>query len=210
MSGAEARARVLRGALDCVTAHGFAGTTVADVARAAGVSRASVYRWFPGGRDEIFAATVAAEVGRFYAEMAAVVADAPDLAGTVERALAFAHRAIRDHGALQALLAAEPERLLGLLDRQHEAALGWVTDHLRPVLAAEAAAGRVRPGVDLDRAARFVATVGISVMTTPGRCDLGDPAAVRAFVRDELLAGIMVRPGGCAVRDPGVTPTGPS
>jgi len=195
VSSPEARARVLRGALDCVTRQGFAGTTVTDVARAAGVSRASVYRWFPGGRDEIFAATVAAEVARFYGAMAAAVADAPDLATTVERALGFAHRELRANAALQALLATEPEPLLRFLDHEYAATLGWVTDHLRSVLAAEAAAGRVRPGVDLDQAAGFVATVGISVMATPGRCDLADPAAVATFVRQELLAGILVGPG---------------
>lgn len=195
MSSPEARARVLQGALDCVARQGFAGTTVTDVARAAGVSRATVYRWFPGGRDEIFRATVAAEVARFYGAMAAAVADAPDLATTVERALAFAHRELRGNAALQTLLETEPEPLLRFLDHAYPATLGWVTDHLRSVLGAEAVAGRVRPGVDLDQAAGFVATVGISVMATPGRCDLADPVAVAAFVRQELLAGILVGSG---------------
>jgi len=64
----------------------------------------------------------------------------------------------------------------------------YISDYLRPVLAAEEAAGRLRPGVDVDHAADFLARMGLSLIGSPGRWDLEDPAAVRTLVRTELLA----------------------
>ena len=184
--------RVLAAAYRCVARYGFAKTTVEDVAREAGSSRATVYRWFPGGRDELFTAMVAWEMRRFFVEMAAAVGDVTDFAGVVESALVFAHREIRDHAALQKMLATEPERLLGFMTREQERILSAVIAYLRPKLDAEAAAGRVRPGVDLDAATRYVATMGLSLMATPGRFDLEDPAVVHDLVRRELLGGILI------------------
>jgi AcrR family transcriptional regulator len=190
------RTRVLRGAFECVARYGFAKTTMEDVARAAGSSRATVYRLFPGGRDELFSAMVAWEMDRFFRDMAAAVSGAGDFAEVVERALVFAHRGIRDHAALQKVLATEPDRLLGFMTRENQRILHAVVAYLRPLLLAEATAGRVRPGVDLDEATRYVATMGLSLMSTPGRFDLEDPVARRDLVRRELLGGILVTPDG--------------
>jgi AcrR family transcriptional regulator len=190
---------VLEAAYACVARFGFAKTTMEDVAREAGSSRATVYRLFPGGRDELFSAMVAWEMDRFFVDLAVAVRGADDFAGTVEAALVFAHREIRTHAALQKVLATEPERLLGFMTREQERILVAVVAYLRPIVGAEAAAGRVAPDVDLDEATRFVATMGLSLMATPGRYDLDDPRVVHDLVRRELLGGIL--------RDP--VPSGP-
>jgi len=46
-----AETEVLGATVECVARWGLSKTTLDDVARAAGVSRATVYRLFPGGRD---------------------------------------------------------------------------------------------------------------------------------------------------------------
>jgi AraC-like DNA-binding protein len=43
------RVRIIDATLACLARHGTAKTTVDDIARQAGVSRATVYRAFPGG-----------------------------------------------------------------------------------------------------------------------------------------------------------------
>ncbi|MGH9080390.1 MAG: helix-turn-helix domain-containing protein, partial [Acidimicrobiales bacterium] len=58
------RVRVIDATLDCLALHGTAKTTVDDIARRAGVSRATVYRAFPGGRDEMLSAVVDTEMAR--------------------------------------------------------------------------------------------------------------------------------------------------
>src|SRR3954467_1839147 len=53
------RDRVLAAAYTCVTRFGLAKTTIEDVVKESSVSRATIYRHFPGGRDELLQATVA-------------------------------------------------------------------------------------------------------------------------------------------------------
>ena len=57
----------------CLARYGTAKTTVDDIARQAGVSRATIYRVFPGGRDEILAAVVDTEVARLFSALGACV-----------------------------------------------------------------------------------------------------------------------------------------
>jgi AcrR family transcriptional regulator len=189
--GGDVRERVLEAAYASVSQYGMAKTTVEDVARAAGLSRATLYRMFPGGRDELFAAMVGREMDHFFVRLAEAVGDAPDFASVLETALVHAHREIAHHSVLQMVLATEPERLLPMMTVEEIRIQEEVVDYLRPLLEREVAAGRVRPGVDLDRAVRYVASMGLSIMATPGSVDLDDPDAVRRLVRDELLGGIL-------------------
>ena len=50
----------------CLAHQGTAKTTVDDIAREAGISRATVYRVFPGGKGEILAAVVDTEMARLF------------------------------------------------------------------------------------------------------------------------------------------------
>ena len=52
------RQRILEATYACVARWGLSKTTVEDAAREAGLSRATVYRYFPGGRDELIDAVV--------------------------------------------------------------------------------------------------------------------------------------------------------
>lgn len=191
------RERVLTGAYECVGRFGMGKTTIDDVARVSGVSRATIYRLFPGGRDQLLRETVGWEMNHFFARLAEAVADAPDLEHRLERGLAFARRSVLEHAVLQRVLQTEPDLLLPLMTVEQHRVLGYITAYLRPLLEAEEQAGRVRPGVDLDAAADYVARMLLSLIGAPGRWDLTDPDAVRRLVRTELLGGIL------AVADPG-------
>jgi AcrR family transcriptional regulator len=190
----EVRERVLVATYACVARYGLAKTTIDDVAKESGVSRATIYRLF-GGRDELLLETVGWEMNRFFVRLAEAVADAPDLAGRLEVGLTFAHRAIREHDVLQKVLVTEPDRLLPLLTIEQHRVLGYVHDYLRPLLDEEDAAGRLRPGLDRDETAEYLARMVLSLIASPGRHDLEDPDAVRELVRRELLGGIVVAHG---------------
>src|SRR5262249_12861246 len=84
----------------------------------------------------------------------------------------------------------EPERLLPLLTTESAKTLPFIADFLQPYLRREAEAGRVRPGVDLDRAAEYLARAILSLIGAPGRWDLDDPVQVAHLVEVELLGGI--------------------
>ena len=57
------------GAWRCIARWGVAKTTLDDIAREAGVSRATVYRTLPGGKDRLLAVVLDHEVGRFFHEV---------------------------------------------------------------------------------------------------------------------------------------------
>src|ERR1700692_1311222 len=74
-----ARVRIIDGALACIARQGVAKTTLDDVARAAGCSRATVYRVFPGGKDGVLGAVFDTEVARFFSALAVCMGEATDL-----------------------------------------------------------------------------------------------------------------------------------
>jgi AcrR family transcriptional regulator len=188
----EPRERVLAATYACVARFGMGKTTVEDVVKESAVSRASIYRLFPGGKDQLLRETVGWEMNRFFARLAEEVYDAPDFASLLERGLVFAHRAIQDHEVLRKVLETEPERLLPLITVEQHRVLDFITAFLLPYLEREQRASRVRPGVDLPAASDFVARIVLSLIGSPGRWDMDDPDQVRVLVREEMLGGILV------------------
>jgi len=188
----EPRERVLAATYACVARFGMGKTTVEDVVKESGVSRASIYRLFPGGKDQLLRETVGWEMNHFFARLAEAVYDAPDFASLLEEGLVFAHRSIQEHEVLRKVLETEPERLLPLITVEQHRVLDFITAFLLPYLEREQRAGRVRPGVDLDAATEYVARLVLSLIGSPGRWDMDDPEQVRVLVREELLGGILV------------------
>jgi AcrR family transcriptional regulator len=182
----EVRERLLQATYDCVARWGLAKTTVEDAARAAGVSRATVYRYFPGGRDELISAVVGWEFARFFLRLYDEVHDADTLEEVMERGLTFAHNAILEHEVLQRILQTEPEILLPRLTVEANETHKLVGAFLAPYLARHGMA----EGDELDAAADFLARMVLSYIGSPGRWDLNDPEQVARLVRAELLAGI--------------------
>jgi AcrR family transcriptional regulator len=185
------RDRVLAAAYTCVTRFGLVKTTIDDVVKESGVSRATIYRQFPGGRDELLQATVAWEIARYFSQLADAVRDAPDLPHLLEDGLVFARRSVESHEVLQKMLVTEPERLLPLLTTEAGKTLPFIAAFLHPYLVREREAGRLRDGVDLDRAADYLARGILALIGEAGRWDFEDPAQVRDVVRNELLGGIV-------------------
>jgi len=185
------RERLLEAAYACVARFGLGKTTVEDVVKQSGVSRATVYRVFPGGKDELLREVVGWEMGRFFGALAESVAGAPDFASLVEEGLVFARRAVGEHEVLQKILVTEPEKLLPLMTTEQHRPLRFITAYLVPFLEREQREGRLRPGLDQAAAADFVARMLLSLIGSPGRWNLDDPAAVHRLVREDLLVGVL-------------------
>lgn len=180
------RERILEASYECVAKQGISGTSIEDVARAAQISRATIYRYFPGGRDELMAAVIGWETERFFARLAVEIASAPDNETMLVDALYYGHRAIEEHSVLQKVLAAEPGLLLPRLTA--------VTYELMAVLRAfivQRLAGSLPDGVEPVEAGEYVARMLLSFMASPGRWDLSDREQVRTLVRSELMAGFV-------------------
>lgn len=184
-----ARERLLEAAYACVARFGMAKTTIDDVAKQSGVSRATIYRLFRGGRDELLREVVAWEAGRFMDRLAEAVAGAPDLASLLEEALRFAHRALLEHEVLQKVLATEPDRLLPALTVDQRP-LAIAVAFLAPYVDRAGELGAIRPDVNRAEATEYIARMLLSLAASPGGFDLADPDQVRRAVREQVLGGV--------------------
>ena len=131
----ELGARMLDATITCLARFGVAKTTIDDVAREAGCSRATVYRYFAGR-----GALVAAAVDRELAQLTAAVIAAADATDTLEDAIVAmfvtAARFVTAHEALQRALALEPEVVLPSLSFEGADHLfAEATDRLAPAFA---------------------------------------------------------------------------
>src|SRR5262245_11957892 len=66
----DVRERIVNAAEGCFARYGVGKTTVEDIAAAAGLSRATVYRSFAGGRDEVILAVLLRDLRRFLDRLA--------------------------------------------------------------------------------------------------------------------------------------------
>ncbi len=187
------RVRIVDATVACLARQGLTKTTLEDVAAAAGLSRATVYRVFPGGRDAIFAATVDTELARVFSELAVAMGEASDLEGVLVAGIVGAARRLREHAAIGFLLAHEPGVLLSQLcfDRM-ERVLAVASTLAAPFLA------RWLEPDQAARAAEWAARIVLSYLAAPGQ------GTVEVTDRDDVarLVGRFVLPGVLALRAP--------
>jgi AcrR family transcriptional regulator len=156
----DTRARIMDAAFRAVSTFGLSRFTMEDVAREAGLSRQSVYRYFDS-KDALVTELVYREEEAFLAGARAAYAHHDDLERAIEEAVLFCLQLARRHPLLDRLLASEPEVLLPYLTA------GGVLDHARVVMEELAQSW---PGVDTaiaHRAADLSARAILSYALTP-------------------------------------------
>lgn len=176
--------RVVAAALECFGRWGIAKTTAEDIAREAGVSRATVYRSFPGGKGAILATVGHREIGRLIDAVLGAVDDAPDLEAMLTQGIVTAAVELREHHALNFLIRHEPEAVLPYLafDRL-DTALTLTRTTCAPVVARF-----VRPDVAAELV-EWATRMVLSLTFAPGSIDPTDPEHVGRMVRRLLLPG---------------------
>lgn len=180
------RVRVVDAALRCIAQAGTAKTTLDDVAREAGMSRATVYRVFPGGKEAVLQAVVETETARLFSELGAVMGDADDLEQLLVEGIVGAARHLTGHDALSYLLAHEPGRILPhLAFAGMDRLLAVASDFAAPFL------GRWLAPEDALRSAEWAVRILVSHLVCPDEdADLTDRAAVRRLVATFVIPGI--------------------
>ena len=179
--------RVADAALACIADHGVRAVTVERIAVEAGVSRASVYRWFPGGRSDVLLAAGALEMARFFAELEPRLASADTLDDVLAEGLSTTVTFLRGSKPLQALLEHEPELVLPHLafDR-----MGTAFE-----VAAEVAMHHVHRFLgdpDARRAIELVARLALShTMSPTADLDMADVAVARRLVHRFVTPGLV-------------------
>jgi len=178
-----AEERALDAAKVCCERWGFDRVTVDDIAAEAGISRATLYRLFPGGKDVLFEALRARENTRFFDDLDTHVAAADDLEELIVSILVEATNALRADEHLQIMLASRPGEILHTISVEDlpsiiDVAAAYLTPKVAPFIGVEQAA----------ELAEWLTRVVLSFFFSPSRrFDLGDPLQARTFTRRYVL-----------------------
>jgi AcrR family transcriptional regulator len=178
--------RVIEAALRCIARWGVAKTTVEDVAREAGCSRATIYRTFDGGKEGILAAAIDHELVRLLAVLADELPADGSLEDVLVVGLTVGSRFLTSHEALGFLVAHELDLVLPLIafDRMDAllaqlgaAAQPWLAPHLGPEQA--------------QLVAEWMVRLVLSYVALPSdTIDLTNEASARRLVRRYVLPGL--------------------
>jgi AcrR family transcriptional regulator len=175
--------RVLAAAKACCDQWGFAKVTIDDIAAAADVSRATLYRLFPGGKDVLFDALRVRELEEFFTRLNTHLVGADSLEDFLVRTVVAATDELRHDDHLALMLASEPGETLSQL----------TVDGLPRIIrmASLFLAPQVEPYLDRDRSVRLVELLSrlvISYFLAPSQhVDLGNPDSARTFIRSHIL-----------------------
>ena len=149
--------RIVAAAAELISSQGLRGTSVDDIASAAGCGRATVYRYFPGGRAELLEVTMGEGVDRIFALCAQVTDNAASLAEAVAGTINIAVLELSNDAVVQQLLVDEPDTIATLISPMRieplfERASEWGAEHfsrfLEPAIAAHVGEWCVRVVTD--------------------------------------------------------------
>ncbi|MCX7621640.1 MAG: TetR family transcriptional regulator [Acidimicrobiales bacterium] len=179
-----ARERLLDAAVRAAAVHGLAKLSVGDVARAAGLSRQTLYKYFPS-KEALIAEAVSREADAMIAEVVAAADAHDDPRDALEAAIVTTLRLARAHPLLDRLITTEPEALLPvLMSRQGpvlatvRAVVAQIVERKLPNLAPE----------ELRHSADLLARVLLSYAMNPPE---ETPEQVAAFMADLVGYGLV-------------------
>ena len=162
--GERPRGRILDGAMRAIARHGLAKLGMSDVCESAGVSRGTLYRYFPS-REDLLDHLAEHESRRFRERVDQALRSAARGESRLEVALLQVARYAREHPAIRRIVETEPAFVLGYL-REHFGVLRAMCHELfAPVLGET---GPVRVGaVTADQMVDWLTRVMISAVLLP-------------------------------------------
>jgi AcrR family transcriptional regulator len=107
--------RIVAAAGRLIASQGLRATSVDDIASSAGCGRATVYRYFPGGRAELLDVTLDQGVDRIFASCSQITDHAATLAEAVAGTINIAVLELSNDAVVQQLLVDEPDTIATLI-----------------------------------------------------------------------------------------------
>jgi AcrR family transcriptional regulator len=185
----DAEARILDAAERCIRRYGIRRTSMAEVARTAGFSRAWLYRHFPD-KESLVSAVLLRTDEAFWRAARARIDGEPTLVAQVVEAVAFA-RAQAPSELFLGLMETEPDTATPMLASGLRLQLPAMSRFWQPYVEAARERGEVRTDLDAAPAAEWIFRMVLSVVTIPGESfDPDDPDALLAFFAEHLVRGL--------------------
>ena len=170
--------RVLDATRACIDELGLTKVTVDDIVSRSGLSRATIYRLFPGGREILFEAMRVRELEVFFEKLRGEAEGATDLGDLLARCIVVASRELADDDHLATLLAAERGEVLGQLTVDGVPRVVLMATHVITPLAEQYVSHEAAVQI-VEVLARLVISYFLAPST---RVDFTDYASVRQFL----------------------------
>jgi AcrR family transcriptional regulator len=186
----DVRSRLLDATFVCLARVGIAKTSVDDIAREAGCSRATLYRHF-GGKPELLRALRDRELVRLEAALAAAVEPTSELAPACRALVVEAAEFLLDHPVLGTILALEPSLVAPLLT------LGQADEFLRGAveLVAPNLARFLPDETTRLRASELLVRITLSHLQSPDpNRSVTDPQVAQFIVDQYIVPGFVGEP----------------
>ncbi|MGZ8752964.1 MAG: TetR/AcrR family transcriptional regulator [Acidimicrobiia bacterium] len=184
-----AEAKLLDAAERCIRRFGIRRTSMAEVARAAGFSRAWLYRHFPDKESLVSAVLLRTDEAFWQAARERIDAQ-PTLVAQVVEAVGFA-RAQAPSDLFLGLMETEPDTVTAMLATGLRLQLPAMSRFWQPYVVAARDRGEVRADLDIGRAAEWIFRMVLSVATIPGESfDADDADELAAFFAAHLVRGL--------------------
>jgi AcrR family transcriptional regulator len=182
----DTRELIVASAFACFRKQGLDKTTIVDIARAADVSRSTVYEYF---RDKAAIVEACAEGAsqKFYREMAKAMGRADSLEEKLVLAAVFVTKARQ---FVEPEMYFDADEVSLLLTKNAAVLLRDCTEFLAPYLTAAKLTGEVRKDLDVATAGEWYARMLFSLFSTPSSTlDMDDDDVVAEFVRSHAVRG---------------------
>jgi TetR/AcrR family transcriptional regulator, repressor for uid operon len=184
--------RILESARAVLIEHGLRRTSLADIARAAEVSEATLYRRF-ANRDELLRTLVSREARRFIARVDERISSIEDPIERLVAAFVVLAHALREHDLVQRLIVTDPELVLPLITTHGAPALALGRAYVLAQAQLAARSG-VTLTADPEHLAELIVRIAHSLVLTPATslpvADDDDMAALaRATLAPMLMRG---------------------
>lgn len=191
--------RILEAARRVLIEHGLRRTSLADIAAAAGVSDATLYRRF-ANRDELLGTLVAREANAFIERVDEQITAIDNPTERLVRAFITLAHALREHELVQRLLVTDPDRVLPLLTIHGAPALALGRRYVLEQTRRVADAGATLTS-DPEHLAELLVRIAHSLVLTPSTTlPLDDDDRLAELARSTLAPMVIAQPRRAAAK----------
>src|SRR6201993_2997129 len=182
----DTRELIVKSAYECFRRHGLQKTTIVDIAKAANVSRSTVYEYF-SDKGAVLEACAEHASEQFYREMSKAMDKGGSLEEKLSRAAVFVTQARRVIASGKYF---DEDAISLLLTKDAAVLLRECVDFFAPYLSAAKLTGEVRRDLDVQAAGEWFARILFSLYSTPSSTlDMDNPEVAAEFVRAHVVRG---------------------
>ena len=182
----DTRDLIVESAYACFRKQGLQKATIVDIAKAAGVSRSTIYEYF-SDKAAIIEACAEYASERFYREMSKAMEQGSTLEEKLSRAAVFV---TQERRVIASEKYFDQDAISLLLTKDAAVLLRECVDFFAPYLSAARLTGEVRKDLDVEAAGEWFARILFSLFSTPSSTlDMDDPEVVAEFVRAHVVRG---------------------